>query len=434
MSPRSEDSTEPAVPARDGAVVEVSPDGEAGNLTGDAANVSGAADSAAVGVAADASALGAAERADQAHLSAHKKSSPWRDGMGMLATRSMQTLAILAIIVLLVLLGRSLSLVVIPIMIALILAAALSPVIRVLRGWKFPPALAAVTALLSAGIVIGGVLTLIVNAVRNQWSELADSAIEGFHELQDLFEGMPIEVTPEQLESFKQTVIKFLTSSSFGSSAVAGISATGTFLTGMVLMFVVLFFFLKDGRQIWEFLLRPFHGAAYERGVRVGDKAVSVLGHYIRGTATVAAVDALGIYIGLILIGVPLALPLAFLVFLLSFIPLVGATVAGTLAALVALVSNGPLEALFVIGVVVLVNQLEGNFLQPVVMGRSLSLHPLVILLALTAGTITAGILGAVLSVPLAALVWGIMLVWDGPNLPAKFIRQKSGAKAVAAN
>lgn len=433
MSPRPEDSTEPAAPDMDGVVDGATPDAEGEGSSSVATDASGSERAAAVR-AADASALAAAGRTDQAHLSAPKELSPWRDGMGILATRSMQALAILAIIVLLVLLGRSLSLVAIPIIIALILAAALSPVIRVLRGWRFPPALAAVTALLSAGIVIGGVLTLIVNAVRNQWSELADSAIEGFHELQDLFEGMPIEVTPEQLESFKQTAIKFLTSSSFGSSAVAGISATGTFLTGMVLMFVVLFFFLKDGRQIWEFLLRPFHGAAYKRGIRVGDKTVSVLGHYIRGTATVAAVDALGIYLGLIIIGVPLALPLAFLVFLLSFIPLVGATVAGTLAALVALVSNGPLEALFVIGVVVLVNQLEGNFLQPVVMGRSLSLHPLVIMLALTAGTITAGILGAVLSVPLAALVWGIMLVWDGPNLPAKFIRQKSGAKAVAAN
>lgn len=351
--------------------------------------------------------------------------SQWRDPMGRVATRSVQTLAILAVIVILVLLGSQLSLVVIPITIALILAAALSPVTRKLRSRKFPPALAAVTALLGSVVIIGGVMTMIVNAVRSQWSQLADSAVEGFHELQAMFDGMPWQVTSDQIESFKQAAIKFLTSSNFGSSAIAGISATGTFLTGLVLMFVVLFFFLKDGAQIWEFLLRPFNGAAYARGKRVGDKTVSVLGHYIRGTASVAAVDAIGIWLGLVIIGVPLALPLAFFVFLSSFVPLVGATVAGILAALVALVSNGPGPALLVIGVVILVNQLEGNFLQPVLMGRSLSLHPLVIMLALTAGTITAGILGAVLSVPIAAVIWGIMNVWDGPNTPAKFIRKK---------
>lgn len=416
MSPRPEADNQSNVPTDDIAVESVAHAVSATEQISEVQNVDGPGTGTA----------GAKSKAARAHT------SPWHDGMGTLAIRSMQALAILAIVVLLVLLGRSLSLVVIPIMIALILASALAPVMRVLRGWKFPPVLATVTTLLGAGLIIGGVLTMIVNAVRNQWSELADSAVEGFHELQTLFEGMPIEVTPEQLESFKQAAIKFLTSSSFGNSAVAGISATGTFLTGMVLMFVVLFFFLKDGRQIWEFLLRPFQGASYERGLRVGDKTVSVLGHYIRGTASVAAVDALGIYIGLVIIGVPLALPLAFLVFLLSFIPLVGATVAGVLAALVALVSNGPIEALLVIGVVVLVNQLEGNFLQPVLMGRSLSLHPLVIMLALTAGTITAGILGAVLSVPLAALVWGIMNVWDGPDLPAKFIRKKRGQEPAA--
>ena len=123
---------------------------------------------------------------------------------------------------------------------------------------------------------------------------------------------------------------------------------------------------------------------------------------------------------------VPLALPLAVLVFLLSFIPLVGATVAGILAALVALVANGPLSAVLVVGVVILVNQLEGNFLQPVLMGRARRLYPLVILLALTVGTVLAGIRGAVLAVPLAAVAWGIIQVWDGPDLPAKWFRDNS--------
>ncbi len=137
-------------------------------------------------------------------------------------------------------------------------------------------------------------------------------------------------------------------------------------------MVTVLFFFLKDGPQIWEFLLRPFRGENYARARRIGDKTVTTLGSYLRGTAAVALVDAVGIGIGLLILQVPLALPLAVLVFLLAFIPIVGATVAGIIAALVALVANGPLNALLVVGVVVLVNQLEGNFLQPVLMGRSM--------------------------------------------------------------
>lgn len=137
-----------------------------------------------------------------------------------------------------------------------------------------------------------------------------------------------------------------------------------------------------------------------------------------------AAVDAVFIGLGLVILQVPLALPLAVLTFLLAFIPIVGATLAGVLAALVALVANGPVNAILVIAVVIGVNQLEGNLLQPVVMGRALKLHALVVLLALTIGTILAGILGAVLAVPLAAVAWGIINVWDGPDLPARPFRK----------
>jgi predicted PurR-regulated permease PerM len=150
----------------------------------------------------------------------------------------------------------------------------------------------------------------------------------------------------------------------------------------------------------------------------VGFRSLEVLGGYVRGTAIIALVDSVFIGIALLILGVPLALPLAVIVFVGSFVPLVGATAAGALAALVALVANGPFVALMVILAVVVVNQLEGNFLQPVVMGRSLSIHPLVILLALTAGTILAGIVGAILSVPVAAVAWAAIKVWTGQDSP----------------
>ncbi|VEH44287.1 pheromone autoinducer 2 transporter [Kocuria rosea] len=139
-----------------------------------------------------------------------------------------------------------------------------------------------------------------------------------------------------------------------------------------------------------------------------------VRGGYVRGTAVVAAVDAVFIGVPLALLGVPLALPLAVIVFIGGFVPIVGATAEGIRAALVALVTNGPWTALIVAGVVVVVNQIEGDLLQPVVMGRTLSLHAIVVLLALTVGTIVGGIFGAILAVPITAVAWAVIQVWSG--------------------
>lgn len=349
----------------------------------------------------------------------------WADGFGRVGTRSVQALALLALVTVLVFAVTQLTLVVIPVLIALVLASAIHPLVSWLRRHRLPSILATWIALIAIVGVLGGVLTAVVYAVVHQWDDLADQAVAGFGELQDSLDGLPFEVSEQQLTDLQSSVGDFLTSSSFGSSAIAGFSAGANFVTGLVLMIVVLFFFLKDGPRIWEFLLRPFEGAHYERGKRVGAKTVSTMGGYVRGTAIVAAVDAIGIGIGLAVMGVPLAIPLAVLVFLLAFIPLVGATLAGVLAALVTLVANGPVDALIVVGIVIAVNQLEGNFLQPVVMARSLALHPLVILVALTVGTVLAGITGAVLAVPIAASVWGAMTVWNGPHEAARPVQQK---------
>ncbi|PPF99250.1 AI-2E family transporter, partial [Rathayibacter sp. AY2B1] len=318
-----------------------------------------------------------------------------------------------------------LTLVLIPVMIALILAAAIHPVLAWMRRKGVPSILATWLALIGLLAILGAVGWLITVAVRNQWDELVSSASDGITSLQDYVQHLPFQITDEQIESARQSVVDFLTSSSFGNGALAGVSAAANFITGLVLMIVVLFFFMKDGPKIWEFLLRPFTGSGYARAKRVGHKTVDVLGGYVRGTATVAAVDAIGIGVALAIIQVPLAIPLAVIVFLTAFIPIVGATAAGILAALVALVANGPVAALIVILVVIGVNQLEGNFLQPVVMARSLKLHPLIVLIALTVGTVLAGIVGAVLAVPIAAVVWGIVSIWNGPDDPAEPARQK---------
>lgn len=346
----------------------------------------------------------------------------FRDRLGRWSIRSLQIILVVALAAGVIVALRELSLVVIPVLIAIIIASAASPLISWLRRHGFSPIWATIVTLLGGIVVLGGIVTLVVFAVRDQWDALRESAIEGFEQLQTFVFSLdlPFELESIDPEEIQDAVTAFLTSSGFGSGALAGVSAAGAFITGVVLCVTILFFFLKDGDRIWAFFLSPLTGERHRRGVRVGATSVRVLGGYVRGTATVALVDAIGIGIGLAILQVPLALPLAVLVFLLAFIPIVGATLAGVLAALVALVANGPIVALIVVGVVVLVNQLEGNFLQPVLMGQSLKLHPLVILLALAGGTVLAGIVGAVLAVPIAAVVWAIIKAWDAPDSPVE--------------
>ena len=349
----------------------------------------------------------------------------WADGFGRLATRSLQALIVLGIATLLFIGLRSVTVVTIPVLLALIFASAFAPAMRWMRGRGVPSALASVITLLTIVIILGGVGWLIVWAVRGQWNDLYAQGEEGFQTLLAWIQDLPFAPTDEQLEGARTAIIDFVTSAQFGSGALAGVSAIGNFLAGFVLLVTVLYFFLKDGPRMWEFLLRPFEGENYSRGKRIGERTVSTFGSYLRGTALVALVDAVGIGIGLLILQVPLALPLVVLTFVLSFIPIVGAVVAGAIAALVALVALGPVQALIVVGIVVLVQQLESNILQPFLMGRTMRLNAFVVLIALAAGTVLGGILGAILAVPLTAAAWGIVQVWDGPDTPARWARRK---------
>ena len=363
--------------------------------------------------------------------------SPWRDPLGLFAIRSVQIIAVVVLAAGAIWGLRQLTVVVIPVMLAIVFASAFEPVMKWLRA-RMPSVLATVIVLLGIVVVIGGVGWAMVHAVISQWPDLYASAVEGVNTIIDQvpvwIDSLPWDLDSGQLNDWLVQLQDFITSSNIGSAvgsgAVAGVGAVAKFLTGLVLMVVVLFFFLKDGPVIWSFLLRPFQGAWHERMERIGTKSVSTIGAYVRGTASVAAVDAIGIGIGLWILGIPLALPLTLLVFLLAFIPIVGATLAGVLAALLALVDggrmdNGFIAAIVVVAIVIAVNQLEGNFLQPVLMGRALKLHSLVILVALTIGTVLASILGAILAVPFTAVAWGIIQVWDGEDQPARWARKK---------
>jgi predicted PurR-regulated permease PerM len=308
-----------------------------------------------------------------------------------------------------------LKLIVIPLVIALILAAAMGPLVNWLDRRGVPRTLATWIAFLGGLAVLGGTGALITVAVRTQWDSLVTSFDEGLEELQALLTEGPIPVSSEQIAAARDSVADFLTSSQFGTGALAGVSIAIQALTGVILVMVILFFLLKDGARIWEFLLRPFDAEGRERGRRIGRTALVVLGGYARGTALVALVDAVVIGIVLAVLGVPLAVPLAVVIFLTAFIPVIGPTIGGGVAAVVALVANGPTVALIVAIVVFVVVQLEQNLLRPIVMGRSVDLHPLAIIVALAAGTALAGLAGAVLAVPVAAAAWAAVKAWNAP-------------------
>ncbi|MET4144087.1 AI-2E family transporter [Arthrobacter sp. UYCo732] len=340
----------------------------------------------------------------------------WSDTLGRAGTRAAQILLILALAGVTIYGLLAVSLVVIPILLALILTAAIAPLVTWLKARGLPSAAATGVSFLGLLAVFGGTIFGIVIAVRREMPDLIAHATEGFDQTLGFVKNGPFQLDAQAMENARDTAVGYLTSSSFSSGALTGLGAVTSFITGFVLLAVVLFYFLKDGEHIWRFMLRGFGGDHRAKAELAGRRSMEVLGGYVRGTAAVAAVDAVCIGAALAILQVPLALPLAVLTFVGGFIPLVGATAAGILAVLVALVSNGPVGAIIVLAVVVIVNQLEGNFLQPVLMGKAMAVHGLVILLALTVGTILAGIIGAVLSVPLTAVGWAVIKVWSGQD------------------
>jgi putative heme transporter len=346
------------------------------------------------------------------HSNASRPRDLWADPLGRATTRALQGLVLLSAGAVVVYGLIQLKLLVIPLLVALILAAALNPVVALLHRRGVPGALATWIVFLAAIVVLGGVVTGMVFAVRNEWAELVASAVGGLEQLREFIVAGPVPVGQQALDEAITAVVDFMASPQFGAGALLGISAATQVITGTVLVAVILYFFLQDGAKIWAFFLRRFHGETLQKLLTSGTTTLHVLGGYVRGTAVVALLEAVVIGATLLVLGVPLALPLSVLIFLGGFIPIVGAALIGGVAALVALVANGPVVALVVVAVVVAINQLDGRVLQPMVLGRALSLHPLVVLLALAGGGILSGIAGAVLAVPLTAVGWSLIQIW----------------------
>jgi predicted PurR-regulated permease PerM len=303
------------------------------------------------------------------------------------------------------LLGR-VSFLIIPIMVAALLAGLLSPVSRWLTRRGVPKGLSVAITVLGFIGVIAGALSLVGRQLVSGFGELWSEALAGVQQIQSWLSEGPLQLTAAEIDQYIKDATDALqnNSSSILTGALNFGSTAGHFAAGLILALFVLIFFLLEGDRIWGFLVRLLPRKARAATDGAGRKGWTSMVSYVRIQMFVAFVDAVGIGVGAAIIGVPLALPLGVLVFLGSFIPIVGALVTGAVAVLLALVANGPVNALIMLGIVLLVQQLESHILQPLVMGKAVSLHPVAVILSVAAGSYLAGIPGALFSVPILAV------------------------------
>lgn len=330
---------------------------------------------------------------------------PW--GVRVAASWSWRVLLVAALVLALGFLFRYLSEVTIPIAVATLLAALLSPVANRLKKWRVPRALAAAISVVGGLALVAGVLTFIVQQIVSQSGELASKAVEGYQQLLAWLGGPPFYLDYRQLSNYGNQVLDWLQTIDLaailpGYAANVG-SGVGHFLAGFAITLFALFYFLYDGRGIFSAVLRFVPRNARPKADAAARNGWSSLVAYVRATIAVAFVDAIGVLIIALILRVPLAIPLSALVFLGAFIPLVGAFVSGFVAVAVALVAVGPIQALIMLAGIIVVMQVEGHVLQPFLLGRAVALHPLAVLLAIAIGVILGGIVGAVLAVPLLA-------------------------------
>ncbi|WP_027342437.1 AI-2E family transporter [Hamadaea tsunoensis] len=299
-----------------------------------------------------------------------------------------------------------LSNVIIPLTIALLLSALLGPLVGVLVRAHFPRSLAtAIVVLFGIGAVVG-ILTIVINQFVAGLPQVSDNAAQGVQDVRDWLKNGPFHVTNAQLEALGNQVQTWFTSNKgkLTSSALSTAAATAEALTGFFLVLFSLFFFLRDGRKIWNFFVGIMPPATREAVDYSANAAWHSLGSYVRATVLVAFIDAFGIGIALWILKVPFVFPLAALVFLFAFIPIIGATVSGAVAVLVAGVTVNWVTALLVLAAVIAVQQLEGHVLQPLIMGKAVAIHPLAVIAAIAGGLVLAGIIGALVAVPLVAM------------------------------
>jgi putative heme transporter len=337
-------------------------------------------------------------------------------------------LAIVAFAVVLLWVIRRLEVIVVPVALALMVTALMIPAVDFLDRRGAPRGGAVALVLLTGIAIVGGMLTFVVSQFVTGLPGLVEQVTHSIESARTwLIEG-PAHLSKDQITNAGNSAIEALRNNQekLTSGALSTAATVTEIVTGALLTLFTLIFFLHGGRNIWLFVTKIFPANVRDRVRDAGRAGFGSLIGYVRATFLVALVDAVGIGTGLAIMGVPLALPLASLVFLGAFIPLVGAVVAGFLAVVVALIAKGFIYALITLALIIAVQQLEGHVLQPLVMGRAVSVHPLAVVLAIAAGGVLAGIVGALLAVPTVAFLNSAIRVLAASEPDAEIEAQKS--------
>lgn len=328
-------------------------------------------------------------------------------GLRIAAALSWRLLAVAAALYVLGMVAGYLAALVVPLAIALLLAALLSPGVAFLVRRRLPRWLAITVVVVGGLALLGGLITFVVITFVNGLPRVIDQLNQSLDAIRQWLITGPLQLTEGQVQDWFDQITALLqeNQAAITTGALTTAATVGETLLQILLVLFTLIFLLRDGPSIWQFLLRGAPAPMRTRTDVAGRRGLAALVSYVRATIVVALVDAIGIGIGLAILGVPLAVPLSALVFLGAFVPIIGSVVVGTVAVLIALVANGLLDALILLAVVIVVMQLESHVLQPLLLGRAVKLHPLAVVVAITAGLLTAGIAGALLAVPLLAVL-----------------------------
>jgi predicted PurR-regulated permease PerM len=324
---------------------------------------------------------------------------------------SWRLLLIVAAVALIVFATAQIQIVFVAVFLALVISSVLRPVTD-FYARVMPRGLATGLAILSAFLFIAGLLTYVISSVAGQWEKLAGEFSDGIDQILDFLENgpLPVTITADDVNGWIENGRQWLSEHGGDIASQAAASAGSVFeaFAAIALAIFCTVFFLARGTELWTWFLNQLPARSRDSWKIAGGAGWYTFSGYARGTVIIALVDGILAGILLAILGVPLAAPLAVLVFIGAFIPIIGAPLAMIVAAVVALAADGIVTALIVTVGIALIGQFEGHILQPLIMGAQVSLHPLVVALAVTAGTLVAGILGAVVSVPLVAVAWAV--------------------------
>ncbi|KQS97578.1 AI-2E family transporter [Cellulomonas sp. Leaf395] len=324
---------------------------------------------------------------------------------------SWRLLVVIAMVALIFYATGQVQLLFVAVFLALVFTAVLRPAVEFLARW-LPRGLSTALAILGGIVFFLGLLTYVGYSIANQWTDLTEQFSDGIGQITDFLENgpLPFSITNDQMAEWVSNGQQWVQehAGDLAGQAAAGAGSVVEVFTALALAIFCTVFFLARGREMWTWFLNQLPSRVRDSWKTAGGAGWYTFSGYTRGTVIIAVTDGMLAFILLSVLRVPLSAPLAVLVFIGAFIPLIGAPLAMVIAMIVALAANGLLSAALVGIGIALIGQFEGHILQPIVMGKQVSIHPVVIALAVTAGTLTAGILGAVISVPLVAVCWAI--------------------------